>query len=210
MMDTQSEVDRAVAVDATDESPAERRRRRDEESALILASQGGDLVAFGALVKRYEKKVYWIAYSLVGDADDAADLGQEAFLRVFKAIDRFKLQYNFYTWLYRIVVNLAIDHLRKKGKQQSVSLDEFPTELAAHGGPEQEARNGELRRRIAYVLDDLPPKYKTVLVLRDVHGMSCEDIGRIIQCTNATTRWRLHKARELFKERWDRSASVVA
>jgi RNA polymerase sigma-70 factor (ECF subfamily) len=207
MMDTQAELDRGSA--RTAETPEERRRRRDEERALILASQKGDLDAFGELVKRYEKKVYWIALSLVGDAEDAADLGQEAFLRVFKAIGRFKLQYNFYTWLYRIVVNLSIDQLRKKGKQQSVSLDDFPGDVTAFGGPERDAQNSELKRRIARTLDVLPPKYKTVLVLRDVHGMSCEDIGKIIQCTNATTRWRLHKARELFRDRWDASARAV-
>jgi RNA polymerase sigma-70 factor (ECF subfamily) len=201
---------REVARRETEESREERRRRCDEERALIKASQTGDLDAFGQLVQRYQKKVYWIAFSLVGHADDAQDLGQEAFLRVFKAIGRFKLQYNFYTWLYRIVVNLAIDHLRRKGKQQAVSVDEFPTEPAIFGGPERDMENSELRQRIAETLHSLPAKYKTVIVLRDVHGMSCEEISRIIHCTNATTRWRLHKARELFKQRWERRMRTQA
>ncbi len=197
---------RAVAPEETEETRDERRRRCEEERELIKASQTGDLDAFGQLVQRYQKKVYWIAYSLVGHAEDAQDLGQEAFLRVFKAIGRFKLQYNFYTWLYRIVVNLAIDHLRKRGKQQVVSVDEFSTEPAMFGGPERDMENSELRQRIADVLHCLPAKYKTVIVLRDIHGMSCEEISRIIHCTNATTRWRLHKARELYKQRRARKA----
>lgn len=193
--------------DVSEESLEEKQKRRAEERALISAAQGGDLDAFGDLVKRYQKKVYWISYSLVGDSDEAQDLSQEAFLRVFKALDRFKLQYNFYTWLYRIVVNLSIDYLRKRGKHQNVSLDEFTSEPSAFGGPELDAQNSELGDRIEGVLSLLPPKYKTVLVLRDVHGMGCEEISTIIQCTHATTRWRLHKARELFRSSWERRSS---
>lgn len=188
------------------ESAAEARRRREKERRLIRKCQEGDLVAFETLVRRYEKKVYWIAFNLVGDPEDAQDLAQEAFLRVFKAINRFKLQYNFYTWLYRIVVNLAIDHLRKKGKQQKVSLEECPVDppMDEHLGPERNLGNVELRGQIQAVLNSLPPKYKTVIVLRDIHEMSCAEISKIIHCTSATTRWRLHKAREMFKERWTR------
>lgn len=184
--------------------------RHQEEKALIEACQGGDLGALETLVKAYEKKVYWIAYNLVGDQEDAHDLAQEAFLRVYKAIGRFKTQYNFYTWLYRIVVNLAIDHLRKKSKQQRTSLEDCTDEPAVENGPEEALRSSELREQIRLVLDSLPAKYKTVIVLRDIHEMSCEEISKIIHCTNATTRWRLHKAREMFKERWERRIETVA
>ena len=195
-----------VARKDSEESRQERRLRCEEDQALILAAQGGDLDAFGKLVQRYQKKVYWIAHSLVGHADDAQDLAQEAFLRVFKAIDRFKLQYNFYTWLYRIVVNLSIDHLRKVGKQLVVSVEEFATEPATFDGPERNLENAELRQRIASVLHSLPPKYKTVIALKDIHGMSSEEISRIIHCSNTTIRWRLHKARALFKQQWERKS----
>jgi RNA polymerase sigma-70 factor (ECF subfamily) len=206
----ESSLMREVAQGDTEETREERRLRCEQERALIRASQAGDLDAFGELVQRYQKKVYWIAYSLVGHADDAQDLSQEAFLRVFKAIERFKLQYNFYTWLYRIVVNLSIDYLRKRGKQAVISVDEFPTEPATFDGPERDMENSELRHRIAAVLHSLPPKYKTVIVLRDIHGMPCEEISRIIHCTNATTRWRLHKARDLFKQRWERTSRATS
>lgn len=182
--------------------------RRAEERELIRRCQTGDEAAFADLVERYEKKVYWIAFNLVGDQEDARDLSQEAFLRVYRAIGRFKLQYNFYTWLYRIVVNLSIDQLRRKGKQGKLSLDDAPEEPVALGTPEIDLRNTELGGRIKEVLDQLPAKYKTVIVLRDIHEMSCEEIAQIIQCTNATTRWRLHKARELFRDRWRGAESV--
>ena len=174
------------------------------ESRLIQAAQKGDREAFETLVTSYEKKVFWIAFNLVNHVEDARDIAQDAFLRVYRALDRFDPKFNFYTWLYRIVVNLAIDHLRKRGKHEALSLDEFPVEPAMYDGPDRPLANAELKSQIESVLDSLPPKYKTVIVLRDIHEMSCEEIARIINCTNATTRWRLHKAREMFKERWER------
>lgn len=194
-------------VGATPTVQRARRVRTSEEIArereLIKAFQGGDMSAFEELVRAYEKRIYWVAYNLLGNAEDARDVAQDAFLRVAQAIDRFDLDYGFYTWLYRIVVNLSIDRLRKKGKQNSVSLDEFasdPTEVEDE--PARELEQVELGDRIQRILDELPEKYRTVILLRDVHELSCEEIAQMIGCTNATTRWRLHKARELFRARW--------
>lgn len=186
-----------------------RRVRTPEEIRLekerIVAAQGGDMKAFEALVKEYEKRVFWVAFNLVNNVEDAKDISQDAFLRVFKAINRFDLKYNFYTWLYRIVVNLAIDSLRKKGKQNNVSLEEFPADPTEPAkGPEALMMCSELGQKINGVLNTMPEKYKTVILLRDVHEMSCDEIAEIIDCTNATTRWRLHKAREIFREKWEK------
>ena len=180
-----------------------------DDKELVRACQAGDMKAFETLVTRYQKKVYWIAYNFVGDAEDATDLAQEAFIRVYRSLNRFDQKYNFYTWLYRIVVNLAIDHLRKRKKHESVSLDEFPVDPEIEADPDKPLANAELREQIEKVLNALPQKYKTVIVLRDVHELSCEEIAKIIDCTNATTRWRLHKARELFKERWEKTVGKI-
>jgi RNA polymerase sigma-70 factor, ECF subfamily len=176
----------------------------EAERNLIRAIQGGDMEAFETLVKAYEQKVFWVAYGLVGNAEDARDISQECFLRVYKAIDRFDLRYNFYTWLYRIVVNLSIDRLRKNGKRNAVSIEEFPTDPSHSATPEIALQNTEMGRKILEILDELPEKYRTMIVLRDIEEMGCEEIAKIIGCTNATTRWRLHRAREMFKERWAR------
>jgi RNA polymerase sigma-70 factor, ECF subfamily len=175
-----------------------------DDKELVRACQKGDMRAFETLVTRYQKKVYWIAYNFVGDAEDATDLAQEAFIRVYRSLDRFDQKYNFYTWLYRIVVNLSIDLLRKRKKHEAVSLDEFPVDPEVEMNPARPLANEELKAQIEKVLNALPQKYKTVIILRDVQELACEDIAKIIGCTNATTRWRLHKAREMFKERWDR------
>jgi RNA polymerase sigma-70 factor, ECF subfamily len=173
-----------------------------DDAALVSRCRAGDKNAFEILVKRYEKKVFWIAYNLTGSSEDARDLGQEAFLRAYRSLDRFDERYGFYTWLYRITVNLSIDFLRKKGKGETVSLEEFPTDPAGDSPPETNLEAEEVGARIKRTLAALPAKYRAVIVLRDVEELSCEEIARIIGCTNATTRWRLHKARELFRERW--------
>jgi RNA polymerase sigma-70 factor, ECF subfamily len=188
---------------------AQTQTQTPDDKALVRACQKGDMRAFETLVTRYQKKVYWIAYNFVGDAEDAKDLAQEAFIRVYRSIDRFDQKYNFYTWLYRIVVNLSIDLLRKRKKHDAVSLDDFPIDPEVEMSPARPIANAELKEQIEKVLNALPQKYKTVIVLRDVQELPCEEIAKIIGCTNATTRWRLHKAREMFKERWERTVGKL-
>lgn len=211
-MATELERDDAVMTEAPRATGSAKRTKKsrrspaeiEAERTLIRAIQGGDMDAFETLVKSYEQKVYWVAYGLVGNAEDARDISQDCFLRVYKAIDRFDLRYNFYTWLYRIVVNLSIDRLRKNGKRNAVSIEEFPTDPSHQSTPELALQNTEKGRKILEVLDQLPDKYRTMIVLRDIEEMGCEEIAKIIGCTSATTRWRLHRAREMFKERWAR------
>ncbi len=186
---------------------ARRQRSREEieaERQLIRRVQAGDQDAFEELVKAYEKRIFWVAYNFVGHVEDARDIAQEAFLRVYKAIDRFDLRFNFYTWLYRIVMNLSIDRLRKRGKRNMVSIEEFPSDPETDADPERHYRQTEMGEKIREVLESMPEKYRTVIILRDVEQLSGEEISEIIGCTNATTRWRLHKAREIFREKWSR------
>lgn len=176
----------------------------EEERALIIKIQGGDSQAFEVLVKEYETRVYWIAFNLVGCREDAEDIAQEAFIRVHRNVERFDLRFNFYTWLLRIVVNLSIDRLRNKGKRRAVSIEEFPSDPPVTESPDAALRNRELGEKIQQVLNTLPAKYRAVIVLRDMQQLACDDIAEIIGCTSATTRWRLHKARSLFRDKWER------
>jgi RNA polymerase sigma-70 factor (ECF subfamily) len=182
-----------------------RAQRRAAERALILQAQKGSLEAFEELVRTYERKVYFIARSMIGDPVSARDLTQDTFLRVWQGLARFKLEYNFYTWLYRIVVNLCIDYLRKHGRFKSHELEACEDQLMDGTDPHLVAEQHEVADQVNAVLDQLPVKYRLILVLRDMQGLDCDEVARVIQCTPATTRWRLHRARMLFRELWERA-----
>ncbi len=178
-----------------------------QEVALIQKAQAGGEAAFRELVERYQRRTYWIAHNMVGSYEAAQDISQDAFVRVFRNLQRFDTKKNFYTWLYQIVVNLCIDHLRKESHKRAADLDEVggvPDE--EHKQPLPATSRTEMRGRVQKTLNSLPPKYKAVLTLRDIQGFSCEEISQIVGCTNATVRWRLHRARKLFKALWDGKA----
>jgi RNA polymerase sigma-70 factor (ECF subfamily) len=180
------------------------RRVDRDEVALIRACQDGSEEAFRELVERYQRRTYWIAYNMLGRYDLASDISQEAFLRVYKAIGRFDLKRNFYTWLYQIVVNLCIDHMRKEGGARPARLDDVaepPDPGVRPSGSRIESE--EIRDAVHEVLGTLSTNYKTVLVLRDLQGMTCEEIAEIVGANNATVRWRLHIARKMFKDAWE-------
>lgn len=180
-------------------------RRVDNE--LIRASQRGEKDAFAELVKLYHSRAYWVAYGLLGDEEDARDVVQDAFIRVLGALERFDFAQSFYTWLYRIVVNLSIDRLRRRGKARAVALDDVAEPVAEVEGevvPSDRMESGETKREVHLVLEALPEKYKTVMVLREINGLSCKEIAKIVHCTHATVRWRLHVARRFFKDAWER------
>lgn len=165
--------------------------------------------AFRELVERYQDRAFWIAKGMVGNADDARDVAQDAFIRVFRSVDRFDPKLRFYTWFYQIVVNLSIDHLRRGKKRTRLSIDD----LGDQGEPQIEGRaphpgsaieRDELKNRVARVLAELPEKYRSVIVLRDLEGFDGKEVADMSDATHATVRWRLHKARQMFREAWER------
>ena len=183
------------------------------DEALIHACRTADApgreAAFRELVERYQERAYWISKGMVGNPDDARDVAQEAFVRVFKSLDRFDPKLKFYTWFYQIVVNLSIDHLRRGKKRAKVSLDEMAEngEGSVAGPSEPPAaalERGEVGARVARVLEELPEKYRAVMVLRDLEGYDGLEVASIEGASHATVRWRLHKARQMFREAWER------
>ena len=114
---------------------------------------------------------------------------------------------SFYTWLYRIVVNLSIDHLRKRSRLRPLALDDVDVNISddvENTRPAQGMERQESKDRVREVLDQLPEKYRTVMVLRELNGMSCKEIAAIVRSTHSTVRWRLHMARKMFKTQWER------
>lgn len=185
---------------------------RMEDHELIRGAQAGEEECFAALVQRYEKRAWRVARNMVPSDEDAQDLVQEAFLRVFRSLERFDFQHEFATWLYRIVTNLAIDHLRKR--RPAVSTTGLPEEDEGEldlpdpreERPSDRIEASETAEEVQECLKSLAPHFQSVLVLRELEGLPCTEIADIVGATHVTVRWRLHRGRKLFLEEWDRRA----
>lgn len=180
-----------------------------DDHALIRGAQAGEEQAFALLVRRHEERAVRVALSLVANREDARDLAQEAFLRVFRNIERFDFQHEFTTWLYRIVTNLAIDLLRKRRPAVSTSADqdeEADLDLEDPEGeaPSQALEQMETAERVRACIDRLAPHFRSVMILRELEGLPCNEIAEIVGTTHVTVRWRLHRGRKLFLEEWER------
>jgi RNA polymerase sigma-70 factor (ECF subfamily) len=188
---------------------------REAEHELIRRAQAGEEAAFEALVRSHQRLAFGIAKSMVASEEDARDLAQEAFLRVFRNLARFDFEHPFATWLHRIVTNLAIDHLRKRrlvlsGGRAEDGDDPPEHEVADEDQPAPSERLEALETalQVREVIESLAPHFQTVLVLRELQGLPCTEIAEIVGATHVTVRWRLHRGRKLFQEEWERRQRV--
>jgi RNA polymerase sigma-70 factor (ECF subfamily) len=186
-----------------------------EEHAWVRAAQQGDEAAFERLVHAHQGRAWRVARNLVPGDEDARDLVQEAFLRVFRHLPRFDFQHPFSTWLYRIVTNLAIDHLRKR--RPALSTSQGDEERPALDLPDDEApppgralESAETAAEVRACLETLAPHFQSALVLRELEGLPCTEIAEIVGATHVTVRWRLHRGRKLFQEEWERRERLRA
>jgi len=145
-----------------------------------------------------------VAYNLVGDLELARDISQEAFVRAIRGMASCDPQRGFRQWFDRVVVNLSIDYLRKQRGNLAVSI-EFVAEPSS-GGDEPGANSvrDEARRLVHQVLGELAPRHRAVLVMRDIEGMQCDEIAKVLSKSSGTVRWRLSRARQAFKRAWER------
>ncbi len=152
---------------------------------------------------KYHKKVYRIAYGVVRQREDALDVIQEVFIKLFRSIKNFKGRSHFYTYLYRMVMNTAIDHKRKAGKQFMASLDEegsFEPSEEAERGPERVLLQKELEERVKLAMDRLPDEQRAALIYRDVEGLSYQEMAEAMGCSIGTVMSRLHYGRKRMQE----------
>jgi RNA polymerase sigma-70 factor (ECF subfamily) len=177
------------------------------DAELVRRTLAGQHDPFAALVARYQKRAFWIAYHVVGRVEDARDVAQESFVRLFRSLAKYDFTRSFYTWFYRIVMNLAIDSLRKLRSTRASSIDDVLAALpdAREVAGDVPLQRGEEHGLVWGVLEKLDAKFRAVLVLRDIHGLSCREIAPILKVTHATARWRLHRGRAMFKEHWERA-----
>ena len=182
-----------------------RRREAEEDRELIAQAQQGDQAAFRRLVERHQRRAFAIALGLVRDENDARELVQDAFLRVYKGLASFQGGSSFFTWLYRIVTNLAIDLMRKPGRRDAELVDgqavdedaDFPLVARIDGAdPLDVVRRREIADRIQTALDALPPYHRGVILMREVEGMSYEEMAQAMGVSKGTIMSRLFHARQ--------------
>lgn len=176
-----------------------------EDLELVTRSRSGDVEAFTALVKRYEVRVYNLAYRLLSNADDAADVAQEAFMAAYESIGRFRAESSFYTWLYRIAVNKALTYRRSRssrldaatGGQETLAFD-----TAADGspGPSRRVEDMERDEMVQSMIAALPDDFRSVVVLKDIEGLEYEEIADVMEIPLGTVKSRLHRGRLLLRD----------
>lgn len=174
---------------------------------LVQRCQQGEVAAFQELVARYHRKIFMVALGIVNHREDAMEVAQEAFFRAYRNIRGFKGGSAFYTWLYRIAVNLSID-FRRRQKRDPVEFRETMDAVIDQGegaapanDPAVDFQGKELGRRLLAAINELTPDHKAVIVMRAVEGLSYKDIGRILGCSEGTVMSRLHYARKKLQEK---------
>lgn len=200
-MSVSKPVENAIAFEAD----AAQGSAASEDQLLVERVQSGDVAAFDVLVRKYRERLYGIIYNLTSNREDAADLTQEAFIKAFSSINRFKGKSAFFTWLYRIGVNTALSHLKRNRFRRFFSLEHIQDEgsnaqvletLAAKHKSEKGALLSELQEKLNEAMQKLSPKHRTVVVLFEIEGLSHQEIADIVGCSVGTVRSRLHYAKQ--------------
>ncbi len=195
-----------MAFSAAGHVPAPMSSARVDDTILIRRSQQGDTAAFEELVRNYDRSVLRLTMHLTDSTADAQDIYQETFLRAYRNIGRFRFECSFYTWIYRIVTNLCLDHLRKKqvrkedapvgtdasGEEYSI-LDQVPDGRAG-SNPEKDLMRRQLGDRINCALEKLTPRERLVFELKHYHGLKLRTVGEILRTTEETAKNTLVRA----------------
>ncbi|MEY2982456.1 MAG: sigma-70 family RNA polymerase sigma factor [Planctomycetota bacterium] len=176
------------------------------EAALIAAILAGSEAAFGELIDRYEGRIVRLLGRFTRDASEVEDLAQEVFIKVFRKLHTFQQDSGLYTWIYRIAVNTANDELSRSGRRRlrlvedDATLDASLSERRQGDGAAEPLLEEEVRRATREVLDDLPEKYRTILVLREYEDLAYHEMAEVLGISMGTVESRLFRARQRFKD----------
>jgi RNA polymerase sigma-70 factor, ECF subfamily len=171
------------------------------DNEFVASAQQGDRRAFEELVERHKQKAYRIAFDFTRDREEAKDLSQEAFLRAFTHLKSFDGRSSFYTWFYRIVVNVCLDYRRRNKRAPMEEFNETvenqvePTQPNATVlSPDQHVAAGQLSRKVGAALEALPPRQRTAFILKNHQGLSIKEIAEMMQTAEGTVKVHLHRA----------------
>jgi RNA polymerase sigma-70 factor (ECF subfamily) len=200
--------------------PEERKSLPPPDSLLVERAQQGDDAAFAELVRRHERRVYNICYRMLGNEDEASEALQDAFLRAYQFLKKFKGKSSFYTWLYRIATNVCLTRLRKRKttfvdsfekngvsgeirrrKPIFVSSDVLGDIPDASQSPERLVRQKELREALNQAVEELPADFRSVVVLRDFEGLSNREVSKVLNLSVPAVKSRLHRGRLFLRSR---------
>ncbi|MFT4977194.1 MAG: RNA polymerase sigma-70 factor (ECF subfamily) [Myxococcota bacterium] len=177
----------------------------EEDHDLVRATLGGDATAYRCLVERYQGRIYSVVYGMVRNPEDARELSQDAFVKAYKNLSRFRLESSFYTWLCRISMNVSIDHLRRQKLRRTEMFDEGIASrddtgvisLAHHReDPRRNLERKRLRERIITEVEKLPDDQRQVIILREIDGLPYKEIAEIMDIPEGTVMSRLYYARK--------------
>jgi len=182
---------------------------RDVDQQLVERVQRGDMAAFDLLVRKYQHRILAVINRYLNDFAEAQDVAQETFLRAYRALGNFRGDSAFYTWVYKIAVNTAKNHLVAQGRR--TRTDSFAVDDAMHfngesqlkdrATPENELLRQEIERNVTAAVDELPEELRTAITLREVDGLSYEEIAEVMSCPIGTVRSRIFRAREAIDRR---------
>lgn len=186
---------------------------READAEMLQAVLAGDGTAYQGLVEKYQNRVYAMVYGMVRNTEDARDLTQEAFVKAFRNLKSFRLESSFYTWLYRIAMNLAIDHTRKQKRRETKEFDEEIGTRDGDGGisdlhrsqsPRKALERKQLMSAINEALQKLPDEQRQIVVLREVQGLSYREISEVMDIPEGTVMSRLYYARKKLQKLLER------
>ncbi|MDP8228427.1 MAG: RNA polymerase sigma factor [Candidatus Electryoneaceae bacterium] len=176
------------------------------DADLIIRCQAGDQPAFEELIELYRTRVASIAYQVLGNYEDARDVSQEVFIKLYRGISKFDLNKKFFTWLYRLTINASIDFLRaKKRRSKENSIEERQDQYLNIPNPEYdstvtEIERRELRQLFVQLAEQLNPKQRAAFILCDLHGFTSDETAEVMLCPKVTLRWYLHEARKRIRK----------
>jgi len=179
-------------------------RTEPTEEDLVKRAKLGDTEAYSKLVTQYRGRIYGLLYNMTSHREDAEDLVQEVFLKGYQALPKFRGQSSFYTWIYRIAVNRAINFVRKRKRRQGLSLDDLDSGIEkdpavielSNDSPDRKLKLKELQEKLNASLQTLSENHRLVVVLHDIQGVPHHEIAKIMGCSPGTVRSRLFYARQ--------------
>jgi RNA polymerase sigma-70 factor, ECF subfamily len=181
----------------------------DEE--LVARSMGGDLDSFNQLVLRWERPIYALAYRVIGREEEARDVAQETFLRAFRALNGFKGQAKFSSWLYRITLNLCRDWMRKERRTpvsqapEGIDIIELAGEATPSETIEQMVGRKELGRAVSKAMAALPEEQRTAIILKEYHGLTFQEIADMLDCPLSTVKTRLYQGLSVVRKQLEQA-----